>query len=1043
METTPAQPVNRSASELAAATANFQSRLDTYTTPAAIKNGPEPAHQLFTERVGSLEAHLGHVTTLTTTLDSYERNILNAVQNPSFEAHKGEISQAFHIVKTIEGQRLFEHQLQESLARKATLEAQGDTDGARRIESEIEEAKKANEERVAEKDKQSQQLYEFFQDFSPGISGVLAAHLPELPDEPTPPSDENDEAAMTAYKKAVERRQQIRDLPNQLRRIVSTNLAYFVVTRNTVGKKESVPSFHGEQINDAARFLLENAPQFEDLVARETEDPHSPQAQIVAKNKLNPESEDIRADAAALGEALSAQEAMYMLDPSLAGESIRSWITQTGREARRGSRIYKTPYYRRIIAEAARERLKANGIGGIVYYGPPGTGKTEVIKEINRMQGFSTQVINIHHYIGFAELIGKRAIQLGVDPGLSMAQKLDAVVKTFDQTTPVDFGAAITDMFQSLKKDGKVDPEMTMHRWLRGFVDESATEDLLESKDPTEADEWSKVKEGFLTRQRARIARTALSGSMQEEGEEDIVLGDIAEAAKNHKRVVLDELDKAGPNSMSGILSILAQPPGSTFTLGGKEIELPADLVIDATSNSFTKLSPELRGRFTGLSIDPPPLLDTLMIAAVRVSSSEGDIGLTPREQNQLDGFFSYFAPEMSRVLVDARMPPLAIRELNQFTSYLYDFRAQQRTSVTFEDAVNKFINELTLRNIPTKDGATGPAAEEAARKDVIGKFAELQKKFAALLEEPTQEQRAYLDISGTLPQLAEKLDRNSAIREKFTAARAARGNTPIIERSPLINALHELEVHSDIRTSSMGALHDIVLDAKQREAVEKHVTRDIEQETDESEAVKLGNGLVIDLSTAGEYHIKPLPSLTSSSQGAYVEGKLRQNETVGGASLDGRVLLKVLRSTQGNGIEVVEAGSDANKIKLSQASDNFDARLTSDGKYVGINSQTEDKGQRVLRIYSVDAENTPANANQSTQPTFEKVSVESFAFSPDGKYLLVCTGGNTEIYDPATSRLVTKLSGSHWRFAENQLVVNAPTSGGKVSVQQEAVYIS
>ena len=272
----------------------------------------------------------------------------------------------------------------------------------------------------------------------------------------------------------------------KLQELIGINLSRFISTSKSLGKpfREGLQK---KEVEEMGKFLLDNSPELFDL-KKEV----APQDDVSLLDQLDE-----------LNVSLQVEKDILELSDPVKAFALRDWIRTTAKEARQDRKIYETPFYRELLDELHFQSRKKNGVGGVILYGPPGTGKTEILQEKNKQQGFKTHVINIHHYTSFGDLIADKAVQLGIDQGASMSQKLKAVLDVFGNESPDDFGLDLKSLFSQLQREGKIGPQDSPSDFLSSFV----TQETIESIDPknVSSQDWGKIKTEFITKQKSRI----------------------------------------------------------------------------------------------------------------------------------------------------------------------------------------------------------------------------------------------------------------------------------------------------------------------------------------------------------------------------------------------------------------------------------------------------------------------------------------------------------------------------------------------------------
>lgn len=813
---------------------------------------------------------------------------------------------------------------------------------------------------------------EVFNWLSKNYGGVISSLAANLPDDPA--------------------------VQQQFVELVGANLSYFIALRKSlsVGKyrnaldrnrrQATMSTITEDQLRGVTDFLVNNS--------------RNGELQVLS-GKIPDESPLLTDNLEALAESSRMDVDVLRLDETARIFELQDWMIATGQEARRGRKIYLTPHYRKLIKELHFQTERKNGLGGVILFGEPGTGKTEVLREKNRQQGFDTRVINIHHYTSFNDLIADKAIQLGLDRGASVAQKLDIVCRNFAEHDPGEFKEAFTSMFDQLKKEGKLGENETIADFLKSYIDTSLESSA--NKDEYTSDDWQSFRDSFITRQRARILRTSLSDS-QQESPDDIVKGEILLAIDRKERVVLDEIDKAGPGSLSGILSVLAQSPGEEFKYGGKSVKLPYWFTVDATTNSLN-LEGYLLERFVPRKVEMPPVLDQLMIAGVRVSDTGGNILLSPTEQHQLVWFYTYIVPEMNAVLTqyngsyrqgrdDEQVALLSNRRIQEFTSYLVNFGSKRRTNNSFSEAVHKFFLENPVWSSDPK------------LKDPLSK---LLGQYQGMIEDSP----VILSDDQPIPPAFDKKAQGEAALQRAVS-------------SPLFRAISVYETGSE-----KPQFHPrvISLNDSQRDAIRDSLPTK-KKIRDSGVVLDLPTGLqLFENSETGEIALRFLPEGADMKDVA--TDKLDKVGQLVVASVDGRTVLVSSPSNDGQGIfmkNIFRSGVSTT-TKLGPEAWSKSAEFAISAKADRIAVRLPDQN-RVYVFYGRNLE----------QPILNQEGVKRFELASDGRHLLVeLSSGQSKLIPTFGSRSQAILPdlGGNWEFAGDSLVV---CKG--VDIASKAVYL-
>ncbi|MBI2018670.1 AAA family ATPase [Candidatus Daviesbacteria bacterium] len=792
---------------------------------------------------------------------------------------------------------------------------------------------------------------------------------------------------------------------------VATNLAHWIAVKTGLGKHQT----QNAEMTRMAQFLLTHSPHFRSLQEKQREQG------LEFSGATWEENEDI---IESLMTVAKTEEEVARLDPKVMAFELRRWLATTAKEARVGKKtpegktkkrkIYETPYYRGILKELHRLSKRRNGVGGVILYGPPGTGKTELVQEKNEQQGYETHVVSIHHYTSFADLLADKAITLRTDLGAPLAQKLDTVISYFKGKSPEEFGRAMTTIYTALQSSGKLGQDQQLSQFLLPYLslDQKGVIDLL-AKSSFSTEDWQHIQNAFFAKQEARLLRTSLDPSHQETME-DIVRGEILLAIRKSKgtgrkiRVLLDEIDKAGPNSLGGLLTFLAKSPGETITIGEVTEEIPSWFVVDATSNSL-ELNEYLTDRFSHLEVGTPPPKDQLMIAGVRLSDDEGNIQLTPYEQEQLVGFFVYVLPRINALLSSAKVgwPPISNRGIQELTGNLVDFSNMQRTNLSVSEAVRRLLLE-------NKMWARDPKLRTKLEDMLDIEFA------AVLRDEPIKIKRRGTPVSQEPANLGQRY--NQALEGTIT--------------SPMITAINGL---ADADTEVSGhktTIEEVTLNETQQSLVRDFLAYERGRMRGLTDIYPLPIGFIIQERTEGERANLQLISVPNDRKVHLIHSQPVPIGRIAGASYDGTVIvLSSELDKDSDTLRVIRPfdtkGGESNEGQIKKGETAVDRT----GTYIAQLNPSDN----LLLIFRTD------NIQQSRGIT----GVEDFQFSSDGKLILVKKqGGGTWVH--SSSNLASIIDepldqpdqGYEWKFVGNHMLLQVPKDEQN-AVKNLALYVA
>lgn len=766
----------------------------------------------------------------------------------------------------------------------------------------------------------------------------------------------------------------------QLDNLIAENLAHCLANQRSLGRnKQAREKTISREVSKMGNFLLQ----------------HSPGTKHLGKDAGIFDQQTI----GVMGTENETCLAVLEIIDGVPAFKLREWIAENAQGARGGRRIYDTPYYNDLLDKIHFIGRKKNGIGGVILYGPPGVGKTELLQEKNNREGFEdkTRVVSIHHYISSAELLGERAIRLSGDFAGSLGQGIE-VIKYFKDLPAEKFKKVIETAFENIKSEGKIDSSESLERFLIACVDlkNPAVMDII-TRGNLSLDDWAKIQEAYITKHEARLFRSTLPQKYQEDVTDFIVGEMIYAMTVTKERIVLDEVDKAGPNAMGGVLGFLAKSPGDKLKLGSTTSEIEDWFRVDATSNS-TVLNEYFTSRFSSLEVSTPPAKDQLMIASVRLSDVDGNILLDSFEQRQLGAFFVYVIPEINAVFLkasgqDVYYPPLGNREIQELCSYLVDFNNQTRTEVSFNQAVRM----LFLQN---KIWSADPT--------IVTGIQQVMTRFGLILaDEPhylSYEDEARPTAQLSRPQLYTQTLEN-------------------IQKSPLIKIINGLTEQPD--EIEKPKIRLVSLTSKQQQRIKKRVGKRPENLSPVNIPLPIGFRLHRDWDKEGQSSDLEIIDVdgeihTLLSQSFGNEGQLHT------ASSDGKKVVTLTERGRYKDIKIVrpfslfdKKGSDEEmgvQSLTTTHSQQFQVKTDKFINYVGVLEKREGEKSGHLEVFH------PADTVElyTTIP-----GVGEFAFSENGSLLLVRKyDGTTFLYNLNTNNHLAYLPGSGWAFASDKLLV-------------------
>lgn len=392
---------------------------------------------------------------------------------------------------------------------------------------------------------------------------------------------------------------------------------------------------------------------------------------------------------------------LFSQNPEFRNLFFRQWVLERKQDQARGIKIFRTPFYDRLIRFSIEQGDMENGIGGKIYYGPPGTGKSEMAVEINRLEGFESRVVSMHYWTSFSHLFGEALLQVGQDKQMRQAAGISSLsaVSGLVDSYQGDGGAQ---QFWGVVEQAAQRSNQPLGQFIQGFYHgDSEIARQIESGNISDTVK-RQVMNSFRTSLHARAVATA-EGKIEEPSDEDEtswVKGEILLAIDHKERVVLDELDKAGPGSIDSLHALLAWSPGqkAPLKLRGLEVGMPEWFRIDATANEMNlddERKSALYNRFKQIFVDYPPVKDEMMLASVWMADQSGVMRIDPLRQTQLAAFFQYEVPAI-RALYENELiaQPFTLRNTKEFCNLVVSPTSHQDRGEDLDQIVRQELLE-------------------------------------------------------------------------------------------------------------------------------------------------------------------------------------------------------------------------------------------------------------------------------------------------------------------------------------------------------------
>lgn len=708
-----------------------------------------------------------------------------------------------------------------------------------------------------------------------------------------------------------------------------------------------------------------------------------------------------------------AAEAIYKADPNVTAYAFRQWLRDSLHNYAKGINIFETPYYQGLIKRCELLGDKENGIGGKIYYGPPGTGKTEFAVHLNRRQGFESRVVSMHYWTDFASLLGESPIPLGLDKATNYQQRIGTAIERYEKMDVEDFRSVIKNLSELNKKKTYTQKSITVDCMLPFTVGIDKSLYTLKSPDELSAEEIILLKEGFQDYLERQFMGASIGTETGEDPANLWVNGEILIAMENRQRVILDEIDKAGPNSLAGISRLLAARSGTEIQLKGKEIKLPTWFKIDATSNEVS-LDPNktyLYDRFNQIYVDYPPVIDELMLAGVWLSDQEGNIILNSSDQQQVVNFFTEILPIIQDNYRKGIMTqPLSLRGLRELCHLLVNPVTKRRTEISVRRALEMVLLE---QNAFSKSKIIGETKSEKFTEDMQEDLSKLIADYHHLLPDNyTVVDLNSNELDAIIPSIATRSEVYSKALERITSSPIIRYVTSEAIQGQAFGKINQLEkqlinksslltdvalVRSDIEPEAVVKIKQL----NDADKLKKESLKDLESEL----PILTDLGLQIERNKSVgtiRVSVNDFESSTSQLIRELVEPDVNDFEVADFTS-DG--ITFVLRKDDKDSHQVVVLQTKSSKkaqtekpIPLLQKDIKSREKphylLSPNGK--NMLSYTPENGQTKLFFL---------NNGQNKEFIVPGSIKDNFQFSPDGRFLLVedLSSSTTLIYDLLT----------------------------------------
>lgn len=360
------------------------------------------------------------------------------------------------------------------------------------------------------------------------------------------------------------------------------------------------------------------------------------------------------------------------------------WLRQNSREP---GYILPTPYTEAVIKQMNLSMVTRNGLMKYILLGEAGVGKTRLIQEHNRRLGHDTLVINFNYFTSFEDLIAQTVISVdGASQQDTKVKQLERIIEHFGALDEAAFWPKMEQVFASL-------PPHLREKYtsVENFVEHYGEElgliyDTPETK--STATDRAAVLQRFKDRMNVLHDRLLLNFSEDTDLKTRYAQAAILRAnGQPNMAVCFDELDKAGPQAIEGLLSFLSLSPGDEWEFQGGKVKIRPDFYISATSNSTDvgnvvgsadtdsgrAMNQFLADRCEQIKINNQPTKDALMIAAVQLSDERGRLLLNEREQYQMIAVINFLIPRLREAHISM---PVSNRALKTLCSRLVNYQA-------------------------------------------------------------------------------------------------------------------------------------------------------------------------------------------------------------------------------------------------------------------------------------------------------------------------------------------------------------------------------